>query len=102
MSRDIVAGPAVAFMNGRAGIFSLVVTAVDFLGAGRYGSGTTACWPLNTGRTARVLVLAGARSTAGEGRTIIQSKMQSELQDFLPANAVAPFVPLIADRGRWS
>jgi hypothetical protein len=81
MSRDIVAGPAVAFMNGRAGIFSLVVTAVDFLGAGRYGSGTTACELPNRGRAASLSALAR--------------------QHFSQANAW-PFAPLLADRGRSS
>jgi hypothetical protein len=99
MSRDIVAGPAVAFMNGRAGIFSLVVTAVDFLGAGRYGSGTTACELPNS--RAALSALSRARSTAGDGRCKIQSKIQNELQHFSQANAW-PFAPLLADRGRSS
>jgi hypothetical protein len=101
MSRDIVAGPAVAFMSGRAGIFSLVVTAVDFLGAGRYGSGTTACELPNRGRAASVSALARAQTTAGDGRCKIQSKIQNELQHFSQANAW-PFAPLLADRGRSS
>jgi hypothetical protein len=99
MSSDIVAGPAVAFMHGRAGIFSSVVTAVDFLGSGRYGSGTTVCELPNRGRTARVSALARARTKASDGRRKIQSKNQNELQHFSPANAW-PFAPLLAGGGR--
>jgi hypothetical protein len=83
MSRDIVAGAAVAIVSGRTGILSSVVTAVDFRGAGRYGSSTVA-WKLpNGGRVARVSAFAAALTS--QGRSKNQSKIQYELPHFLPA-----------------
>ena len=90
MSRDIVAGAAAAFRGGRSRTLSLVVTAVDFPGAGRYGSDATACEPSTAARTA-----------ASEGCSKIQFKIQNELQHSLLATAVALFARLLAVRG-WT
>jgi hypothetical protein len=99
MSRDIVAGPAAVFVDGRTGILSSAIAAVDFARAGQYGSRTTACELPAAARIARFSALAGARTAGREGRSKTQSKI--ELQHFLPATA-APFARLLTDRGRSS
>ena len=109
MSRDIVAGPAVASVGGPSGMLNRVAVVACGFGAARGRFGVVGCEPHESGRAAGVMARAGADDTANEDRFEIQHhniqhhniqhhRIQDQLRLFLPA-AAAPLEPLATDPG---
>jgi hypothetical protein len=94
MSRDFVAAPAAARVSGPVRILDSIVALVRALRAVRSRFGAPACEPPDGNRATGASIWGGTGDAAIEGRF----KVQNQLQLFLRATAMAPMVPLVADR----
>jgi hypothetical protein len=90
MSRDFVAAPAAVRVSGPARILDSIVALVGAIKAVPSGFGAPAREPPDGDRTMGASTCGGAGHAAIEGR--------DQLQLFLPATAMAPILPLNADR----